>query len=112
LLKKAELITQEEQPSFGPVTVKEEQPSFGPVTLQEKRPSFEHVTVMEDPSFNENMRVKEEMFKQMKKEPENEDEQPLLSSALEESASDDYDVERPDKLQEQTNGDRRKRQGR
>jgi hypothetical protein len=72
--------------------------------MQEEQPSFEHVTVMEDPSFNENMTVKEEMFKQMKKEPENEDEQPLLSSALEESASDDYDVERPDKQEVQTNG--------
>jgi hypothetical protein len=88
LLKKAELIMQEEQPSF------------------------EHVTVMEDPSFNENMTVKEEMFMQMKEEPENEDEQPLMSSALEESASDDYDVERPDKLDEQTTGKRIKLQGR
>jgi hypothetical protein len=88
LLKKAELIMQEEQPSF------------------------EHVTVMEDPSFNENMTVKEETFMQMKEEPENEDEQPLMSSALEESASDDYDVERPDKLEEQTTGERIKLQGR
>jgi hypothetical protein len=39
LLKKAELIMQEEQPSFEHVIVKEEQPSF------------EHVTVIEDPSF-------------------------------------------------------------
>jgi hypothetical protein len=88
LLKKAELIMQEEQPSF------------------------EHVTVMEDPSFNENMTVKEETFMQMKEEPENEDEQPLMSSALEESASDDYDVERPDRLDEQTTGERIKLQGR
>ncbi len=80
--------------------------------MQEEQPSFEHVTVMEDPSFNENMTVKEEMFMQMKEEPENEDEQPLMSSALEESASDDYDVERPDKLDEQRTGERIKLQGR
>jgi hypothetical protein len=48
----------------------------------------------------------------MKEEPENEDEQPLMSSALEESASDDYDVERPDRLDEQTTGERIKLQGR
>jgi hypothetical protein len=103
MLKKAELIMQEEQPSFEPVTVQEERPSFGPVTLQEKRPSFEHVTVKEEPSFNENILVKEEMFIHMKEEPENEDEKPLMSSALEESTLDDYDVERPAKLEEKTN---------
>jgi hypothetical protein len=95
LLKKDELIMQEEQPSFEHVIVKEEEPSF------------EHVTVIEDPSFNENMTVKEvneEMFIHMKEEPENEDEKSLMSSALEESTSDDYDVERPDKQEEQTNG--------
>ena len=92
MLKKGELIMQEEQPSFEPVTVRDE------------RPSFEHVTVKEEPSFNENMPVKEEMFMEMKEEPENEDEKPLMSSALEESTSDDYDVERPDKLEVQTNG--------
>ncbi len=85
--------------------MQEEQPSFEHVTVQEERPSFEHVTVKEEPSFNENMTVKEEMFMVMKEEPEIEDEQPLMSSALEESASDDYDVERPDKLEEQTNGE-------
>jgi hypothetical protein len=80
--------------------------------MQEEQPSFEHVTVMEDPSFNENMTVKEEMFMETKEEPENEDEQPLMSSALAESASDDYDVERPDKLEEQTTEERIKLQGR
>ncbi len=103
MLKKDELIMQEEQPSFEQLIVKEEEPSF------------EHVTVIEDPSFNENMTVKEvneEMFIHMKEEPENEDEKPLMSSVLEESVSDDYDVERPDKLQEQKNGDRRKLPGR
>ena len=79
--------------------------------MQEEQPSFEHVTVMEDPSFNENMTVKEETFMQMKEEPENEDEKSLMSSALEESASDDYDVERPDKQEEQRNGEKT-RQGR
>ena len=92
MLKKAELIMQEEQPSFEHVTV------------QEERPSFEHVTVKEEPSFNENRMIREEMFMEMKEEPENEDEKPLMSSALEESTLDDYDVERPDKLEVQTNG--------
>ncbi len=84
--------------------MQEEQPSFEHVTVQEERPSFEHVTVKEEPSLNENMPVKEEIFMEMKEEPENEDEKPLMSSALEESTLDDYDVERPDKLEEQTNG--------
>jgi hypothetical protein len=36
----------------------------------------------------------------MKEEPESEDEQPLMSSAFEESVLDDYDVDKP----EQTSG--------
>ncbi len=84
--------------------MQEAQPSFEPMTVQEERPSFEHVTVKEEPSCNENMPVKEEMFMEMKEELENEDEKPLMSSALEESTSDDYDVERPDKQEVQTNG--------
>ncbi len=94
--------------------MQEEQPSFEHVIVKEELPSFEHVTVSVEPSFNENMTVKEvneEMFIHMKEEPENEDEKSLMSSALEESASDDYD-ERPDKQEEQKNGDRRKLQGR
>jgi hypothetical protein len=48
----------------------------------------------------------------MKEEPESEDEQFLMSSAVEESASDEYDVDKPDKLEEQTNGERIKLHGR
>jgi hypothetical protein len=63
--------------------MQEEQPSFEPVTVRDERPSFEHVTVKEEPSFIENRTIREEMFLQMKEEPGNEDEQPLMSSALE-----------------------------
>jgi len=74
------------------------------------QPCFEHVTIKEEPSINE--KVKDEMSLQMKEEPESEDEQFLMSSAVEESASDEYDVDKPDKLEEQTNGERIKLHGR
>jgi hypothetical protein len=48
----------------------------------------------------------------MKEEPESEDEQLLMSSALEESVLDDYDVDKPDKLEEQTKWERIKLHGR
>ncbi len=71
---------------------------------------FEHVTIKEEPSINE--KVKDEMSLQMKEEPESEVEQFLMSSAVEESASDEYDVDKPDKREEQTNGERIKLHGR
>jgi hypothetical protein len=74
------------------------------------QPCFEHVTIKEEPSINE--KVKDEMSLQMKEEPESEDDQFLMSSAVEESASDEYDVDKPDKLEEQTNGERIKLHGR
>ena len=77
---------------------------------QVAQPCFEHVTIKEEPSINE--KVKDEMSLQMKEEPESEDKQFLMSSAVEESASDDYDVDKPDKLEEQTNGERIKLHGR
>jgi hypothetical protein len=77
---------------------------------QVAQPCFEHVTIKEEPSINE--KVKDEMSLQMKEEPESEDDQFLMSSAVEESASDEYDVDKPDKLEEQTNGERIKLHGR
>jgi hypothetical protein len=77
---------------------------------QVAQPCFEHVTIKEEPSINE--KVKDKMSLQMKEEPEREDEQFLMSSAVEESASDEYDVDKQDKLEEQTNGERIRLHGR
>ncbi len=63
---------------------------------QEEQPCFEHVTVKEELSFDESVQIKQEMSCQIKEEPDQEDEQPSMSSGEDESIADVYSVEKLD----------------
>jgi hypothetical protein len=81
------------------ILVKDEQ------EVTEEQPFISCMTVKMEHPLDESLNMKEEESQQIKEEPCIEDEQPL---AAQESASEGYKVRRPERVEEQMDGKRKK----
>ena len=81
------------------IPVKEEQ------EMKEEQPFVSCMTVKMEHPLDESLTMKEEESQQIKEEPCIEDDQPLVAQ---ESASDGYKVRRPERVEEQMDGRRKK----
>ena len=73
--------------------------------VMEEQPFISCMTVKNEHPLDESLTMKEEESQQVKEEPCIEDDQPLVAQ---ESASDGYKVRRPERVEEQMDGKRKK----
>ncbi len=89
----------EQQLAEEKIPVKDEQ------EVKEEQPFISCMTVKMEHPLDESLTVKEEESQQLKEEPCIEDDQPLVAQ---ESASEGYKVRRPERVDEQMDGRRKK----